>query len=211
MGAGSAVRDADFEAILSGDESEFAAVVDAYGPTMLRIALLYVRDRAVAEEVVQETWIAVLRSVRTFAGRSSFKTWVLTILTNDARRRASKEARSAPFSSLAAEEAAEGENPDADRFFAPDHPRWARAWSTAVPSWDAVPEERLLAAETQARVADAVAQLPEAQRLVFTLRDVEGFSGEEVCNVLGVTDSNQRVLLHRARLRVRRTLEAYLR
>ena len=205
----SLVRDAELEVVLSGDDAAFAALVDAYAPTMLRVALLYVPDRAVAEEVVQETWIAVLRSIRAFEGRSSFKTWLLTILTNEARRRARREARSAPFSSLAAEEAAELERPDADRFFGADHPRWPHTWSTAVSSWEAIPDERLVATETHDRVADVVAKLPEVQRLVFTLRDVEGFSADEVCNVLGLSDSNQRVLLHRARLKVRRALERY--
>ena len=209
MASEAVLRDRDLEIVLSGDEAGFADVVDRYASTMLRVALLYVRDRAVAEEVVQETWIAVLRAVHAFERRSTFKTWVLTILTNDARRRGARESRSAPFSSLAADEAADTDSPDADRFFEADHPRWAHAWSTTVSSWEGIPEDRLLATETQSRVAEAVATLPEVQRLVFTLRDVEGFSGEDVCNLLDLSDSNQRVLLHRARLKVRRALESY--
>jgi len=200
--------DREVEAMLRGDERAFTTVVERYAAPMLRVALLYVRDVALAEEVVQETWVAALRGLDRFEQRSSFKTWLFTILVNDARRRGTREARSTPFSALASQELAPADQPDAERFFSADHPRWPGAWSTVVSSWD-LPEERLLAAETQSRLLDALATLPEAQRLVFTLRDVEGFSAEEVCNLLELTDSNQRVLLHRARLRIRHELEIY--
>ena len=175
---------------------------------MLRVALLYVRSASVAEEVVQETWVSALRGLDRFEHRSSFKTWLFTILVNCARRRGLREARSLPFSAVAALELASHDHPDADRFFPTDHPRWPGMWSTVVSTWD-LPEERLLAAETRTRLLHALSTLPEAQRLVFTLREVEGFAAEEVCNVLGLSDSNQRVLLHRARLKIRRDLERY--
>lgn len=167
---------------------------------MLRVALLFVSSRAVAEEVVQETWLNALRGLPRFEGRSSLKTWLFTILANTARRRAAREARSTPFSTF--------EEPD--RFFDESHPRWAGAWSTTVPSWDDLPDDRLLADETRARLEVELQALPESQRLVFTLRDIEGWDAEEVCNLLALTDSNQRVILHRARLRVRSALERWL-
>lgn len=194
--------------MLRGEESAFATVVEKYAAPMLRVALLYVRDVAVAEEVVQETWVSALRGLDRFEHRSSFKTWLFTILVHDARRRGVREARSVPFSALAGRELASDDHPDAERFFPADHPRWPRVWSTAVSTWD-LPEERVLAAETQTRLLHALSTLPEAQRLVFTLRDVEGFAAQEVCNVLELSDSNQRVLLHRARLKIRRELESY--
>ena len=194
--------------MLSGDESSFATVVERYAAPMLRVALLYVRDRTVAEEVVQETWVSALRGLDRFEHRSSFKTWLFTILVHGARRRGMREARSVPFSALASRELASNDHPDAERFFPADHPRWPGNWSTVVSTWD-LPEERLLAAETRSRLLHSLSTLPEAQRLVFTLRDVEGFTAEEVCNLLELTDSNQRVLLHRARLKIRRELESY--
>jgi RNA polymerase sigma-70 factor (ECF subfamily) len=202
------VPDREVEALLRGDERAFATVVERHAAPMLRVALLYVRDAAVAEEVVQETWVSALRGLDRFEQRSSFKTWLFTILVNCARRRGVREARSLPFSAVAARELATRDQPDADRFFPADHPRWPRVWSTVVSTWD-LPEERLLAAETRTRLLHALSTLPEAQRLVFTLRDVEGFAADEVCNLLELTDSNQRVLLHRARLKIRRELERY--
>ena len=167
---------------------------------MLRVALLFVSSRAVAEEVVQETWLNALRGLSGFQGRSSLKTWLFTILANTARRRAAREARSTPFSAM----------DEPERFFDASHPRWAGAWSTVVPSWDEVPEDRLLGDETRAQIELELERLPEAQRLVFTLRDIEGWEAEEVCNLLELSDSNQRVILHRARLKVREALERWL-
>jgi RNA polymerase sigma-70 factor, ECF subfamily len=200
--------DREVEAMLRGDESAFATVVERYAAPMLRVALLYVRDRGVAEEVVQEAWVSALRGLDRFEHRSSFKTWLFTILVHEARRRGVREARSMPFSALASRELASEDHPDAKQFFSADHPRWPGMWSTRVSTWN-LPEERLLAAETQSRLLQSLSTLPEAQRLVFTLRDVEGFRAEEVCNLLELTDSNQRVLLHRARLKIRHELERY--
>ena len=174
---------------------------------MVRVSLLYVSSRAVAEEVVQDTWLSVLRSIDRFEGRSSLRTWIFAILGNAARKRALREARTLPFASLG--DASDFDDPDADRFFSPEHPRWAGAWSTVVDAWDAIPEEQLIGREALAAVDAAIESLPPNQRAVMRLRDVEGWTAEEVCNVLRISDSNQRVLLHRARVKVRKQVESY--
>jgi RNA polymerase sigma-70 factor, ECF subfamily len=189
------------ELLRAGDEQAFAALVDKYGPSLLRLASLYVPSRAIAEEVVQETWLAVVTGLERFEGRSSLKTWLFRILTNKAKTRGQREARIRPFSSFVAD-GDEGDTAvDVDRFARDGH--WV-----APPR--GVPEERLLAGETRGVVEQAIAALPENQRTVITLRDVEGLSAEEACNVLGVSETNQRVLLHRARAKVRAALERYL-
>jgi RNA polymerase sigma-70 factor (ECF subfamily) len=194
-------------AFRDGDEAAFATLVDRYSPLMLRVARFHVDSREIAEDLVQEAWLSVLRSIDGFEGRSSFKTWLLVIVTNAATKRAARERRSVPFSSLTS---GLGEpEPDADRFFRADHPRWADCWSTIVRSWEDVPEEHLLGQEAVTVVQTAAASLPSPQRTVFMLRDVDGLSAVEVCNTLGLSDSNQRVLLHRARTRVRQALERY--
>jgi RNA polymerase sigma-70 factor (ECF subfamily) len=187
------------ERLRAGEEAAFTALVDEYGPSLLRVAQLYVPSRAVAEEVVADTWLAVLTGIERFEGRSSLKTWLFTILSNKAKTRGVRESRTRPFSAFDGDE---GDTAvDADRFARDGH--WV-----APPR--AVPEERLLAGETRRVVEDAIAALPENQRAVITLRDVEGLSAEEACNVLGVSETNQRVLLHRARAKVRAALERYL-
>ena len=175
--------------------------MDKYGPSLLRLAQLYVPSRAIAEEVVQETWLAVLTGVERFEGRSSLKTWLFRILTNKAKTRGQREARILPFSALAADG-------DEDQTAVPVE-RFARGGAWATPP-RGVPEERLLAAETRAHIEEAIAALPPNQRAVITLRDVEGLSADEACNVLGLSETNQRVLLHRARAKVRAALERYL-
>jgi len=189
------------EALRAGDERAFATLVDKYGPSLLRLAQLYLPSRAVAEEVVQETWLAVLTGIERFEGRSSLKTWLFRILTNKAKTRGQRESRTLPFSSLAVDG-------DEDRTAVPVE-RFARGGAWAAPP-RGVPEERLLAGETRAVVEEAIAALPSNQRAVITLRDVEGLSSEEACNVLGLSETNQRVLLHRARAKVRAALERYL-
>jgi RNA polymerase sigma-70 factor (ECF subfamily) len=177
------------------------ALVDKYGPAMLRVALFFVPSRAVAEEVVADTWLAVLTGLERFEERSSLKTWLFRILTNKAKTRGRREARTLPFSSFVGD-GDEGETAvDADRFARDGH------WS-APPR--GVPEERLLAGETRAVIDAAIAALPPNQRAVITLRDVDGLSAEEACNVLGLSETNQRVLLHRARAKVRAAFERYL-
>jgi len=197
--------DADIVAALrAGDERTFAALVDGYSPTLIRVAMAYVPSRAVAEEVVQETWLAVMRGLDGFEGRSSLKTWVIRILTNLALRGGAREGRSVPFSSLEAE----GPSVEADRFLPAGHDRWPGHWVLAPAAWP-TPDEGLLAGETRAVIVEAIDALPAAQRIVITLRDIGGWPSEDVSDALGVSAGNQRVLLHRARTKVRAAIERY--
>src|SRR5207248_636559 len=198
------------EALRSGDEAAFMALVDHYHASMVRLAALYVPDRAQAEEVAQEAWLGVLRGIQRFEGRSSLRTWLFRILTNIAKTRGRREARSIPFSALWDPDAELFEPAvEPERFLPADHPRWPRHWGDVPQSWAEIPESRLLSQETQQRLGQAIATLAASQREVITLRDIEGWTSDEVCNSLGITETNQRVLLHRARSKVRRALEAY--
>jgi RNA polymerase sigma-70 factor, ECF subfamily len=192
-----------------GDEVAFAEVVERlYGP-MLRLAMVHVGNRAVAEEVVQDAWVGVLGQLDRFEGRSSLRTWILRIVGNRAKTRAVRERRTLPFSSFDGLEEPGGPSVEPERFLPPGGP-WAGHWASPPRSWSDVPEDRLLSRETRAEVELAVELLPPAQRAVITLRDVEGMTAAETCELLGLTEANQRVLLHRARSRVRRALEGYL-
>ena len=193
-------------ALKAGDEAAFAELVDRYHAGLVRLAMSYVRSRAVAEEVTQETWLGVLRGISRFEGRSSLRTWITRILVNQAKTRAVRERRSVPLSSLAGE-LDNGPAVDPDRFRNPQHPG---GWSDPPQNWAGLPEERLLGAETRAKVLEAIEQLPPMQRQVITLRDVEGWDSAEVRDLLELSEVNQRVLLHRARSRVRAALEQYL-
>jgi RNA polymerase sigma-70 factor (ECF subfamily) len=196
-------------ALRAGDEAAFEHLIEQYHAPLLRLALMYVPSRAVAEDVVQETWLGVLQGLARFEGRSSFKTWIFRILTNRAKTRGQRESRSVPFSALAApEDEADEPAVDPSRFLPPEHV-YAGHWAARPSAWEHVPEERLLAQETQAVLQRAIAALPMNQREVITLRDVEGWSSEEVCNALNISETNQRVLLHRARSKARRALEQY--
>jgi len=197
------------ERLLAGDEAAFEALVTSLHPVMVRLAAEFVPTRAVAEEVAQEAWLGVLNGLKGFEGRSSLRTWILRIVVNRARTRGARERRSVPFSALAAREA-EGDEPavDPDRFLPADH-RWAGHWAVAPRPFRGPPEQ-VLGRETIEIVGREVARLPEAQRAVIALRDVAGFEAQEVCALLDITDGNQRVLLHRARARVRRALERHL-
>jgi RNA polymerase sigma-70 factor (ECF subfamily) len=194
-------------ALRARDERAFEAVMREYNPSLLRVAQVYVASRAVAEEVVQETWIGVLNGIDRFEGRSSLKTWIFRILTNIAKTRGQREGRTVPFSALERPGAVPEAAVDADRFRRPGDERWPGHWASRPEPW---PEDRLLAAETREVVERAIEQLPPAQRAVISLRDVEGWSAEEARNALGVSETNQRVLLHRARSKVRQALENYL-
>ena len=194
-------------ALRRGDEAAFMRLVDEYGPALLRLARMYVPSAAVAEEVVQETWIAVLNGIVRFEGRSSLKTWIFRILANIAKTRGARERRSVPFSS-AARAASEEPSVDPDRFLGAGDER-ARAWALGPVPWPG-PEESLLAGETRDVILAAIEKLPPAQREVITLRDVDGWSSEEVRNALDLTETNQRVLLHRARSKVRGAIEQHL-
>jgi RNA polymerase sigma-70 factor (ECF subfamily) len=194
-------------ALKRGDEAVFAALVDAYSGSLLRLALDFVRTRSVAEEVVQETWLAVLGGIDRFEGRSSLKTWLFRILVNKAKTRGAREARTVPFSALAPE----GDEPAVpEERFRGAHDHWPGHWASPPRSLDTVPEERLLAGEARARIAAALETLPDSQRVVVTLRDVAGWDSEEVCGLLGLSEGNQRVLLHRGRAKLRAALERYL-
>ena len=199
------VDEADLlERLRARDERAFADVVRAWSPAMLRLARMHVADRAAAEEVVQEAWLGVLQGIDRFEGRSSLKTWVFRILANRAMTKGAREARSLPFAVLAADEAAADEP-------AVDPSRFARdgGWSSPPKQWDESPELALRSEETLRVARAAIAGLPPMQRLVILMRDLEGFGAEETCNALEISETNQRVLLHRARARVRTALEAH--
>ena len=195
-------------ALCRGDADAFATLVDRHSPAMIRVALAYVPSRAAAEDAVQETWIAVMRGIDGFEGRSSLKTWIFRILTNVAMRSGARERRSVPFSALADAEDTGEPSVDPDRFLPADHELFPGHWAVMPARWP-MPEEGLLAGETRAVIAAAIAELPAAQRTVIALRDVEGWSSEEVCEALEISSGNQRILLHRARNRVRDAIEGY--
>jgi RNA polymerase sigma-70 factor (ECF subfamily) len=185
----------------AGDERALASVLDRLFPPMLRLAESYVGNRASAEETVQETWLAALRGIDRFEGRSSLKTWLFRILKNVARTRGKRDARMKPFSDMTLQVTLE--SGDLLDTLGPEAPQ--PLWSNTTD-----PETELLSAELAAHIERAIATLPERQREVLVLRDVEGWSSEDVCNVLGISQTNQRVILHRARNRVRDDLQVYL-
>jgi RNA polymerase sigma-70 factor (ECF subfamily) len=195
------------EALRSGDEASFLALVEKYQSAMLRVCGIYLRDPAMVEEVVQDTWLDFLEGLARFEGRSSLKTWLFTILTNNAKTRGKREARSRPFSQLDIEEKDEAAV-DPERFLPPGQ-RWAGHWADKPQPWGRSIEEDVLSRELLMRIEAAIQNLPAVQRTVISLRDVQGWHSEEVCNILGVSETNQRVLLHRARSKVRQALERY--
>jgi RNA polymerase sigma-70 factor (ECF subfamily) len=194
----------------AGEEDAFVSLVRLHGPTMLRIARLYTSNRAIAEEVVQEAWLGVMTGVGRFEGRSSFRTWLFRILVNRAKARAVSERRTVTFAELGAGEVAEAEAPLAGHQTQGAGERWADHWTSSSPRWTDHPEESVISQETVAIVQRAARSLPAAQRAVVILRDVVGCDAHEVCDILGVTATNQRVLLHRARTRVRTAIEQQL-
>jgi RNA polymerase sigma-70 factor (ECF subfamily) len=196
-------------ALRGGDESAFARLVAEYQPGFVRIARVWVRDTSSAEEVVQDAWLAALESLERFEGRSSLRTWLYGILVNVARTHARAQRRTLPVSSLVAEELdADSVEVEADLFL-PDGHRWAGHFA-ALPVPFPTPEQSLQRAELIELLDAALADLPPLQQQVMLLFDVQRFTGEEVCNILGLSDTNQRVLLHRARARVRASLERKL-
>jgi RNA polymerase sigma-70 factor, ECF subfamily len=195
----------------SGDESAFAELVDRWSPAMLRIARAYVATAQSAEDAVQDAWLGVVRGLPRFEGRSSLRTWVFTILVNQARTRGAREARIIPLSDLGRDDDT-GPTVDPDRFQGPGDPHpggWKPAGRPA--SWEGQPEGRVLAGEALRLLGSALTLLPPRQRTVVTLRDVQGLTPEEACAVLGITAQNQRVLLHRGRAALRKSLEDYYR
>ncbi|GAA1991645.1 RNA polymerase sigma factor [Catenulispora subtropica] len=190
-----------------GDEAAFRLVLDAWSPSMLRLARSFVATAHSAEEVVQEAWLGVIQGVGRFEGRSSLKTWVFRILVNTARNRGAKESRTLPFSSLLPED--EGPTVDPSRF-RPGSDPYPGHWNPGQkPQPWMLPETAMLRAEARRVVGAALAALPDRHRIVVTLRDVEGYSSEEVCAMLGISAGNQRVILHRGRAAVRARLEEY--
>jgi RNA polymerase sigma-70 factor (ECF subfamily) len=189
-----------------GDEEAFAALVRRYTPMLMRLARMYVPTDALAEDVVQETWVAVVRGLERFEGRSSFKTWLFRILVNRAKTRGVREHRSIPFASVGSGAPDEDEGPTVD----PSRFTSEGAWTSAPGDWRDDPELSLESDEALRIVREAIAELPERQKIVITLRDLEGLSSDEVRNVLDLSETNQRVLLHRARTKVRQALEDWI-
>jgi RNA polymerase sigma-70 factor, ECF subfamily len=194
------------ERLRAGDERAFETLVERHYPTMLAVARHYVSSRAVAEEVVQDAWLGVLNGLDRFEGRSSLRTWILRILVNRAKTRGARDARTVPFASIMpqGEEAAV----EPERFRGPDDP-FPGHWRAYPGTWQRLPEEALADRETLEVVLTAIHRLPPPQRIVITMRDIQGCEAEEVCAALDVSEGNQRVLLHRARSKVRSALERH--
>ena len=190
------------------EEAAFAALVKRYHSLMLRVAYAQLNDVAAGEDVVQETWLSVIKGIDSFQGRSSLRTWMFRILTHHASARLERDGRQIPFSALVSADAVAAEpSVQPSRFFSRDHGPRPYFWVSDPREW---PEDALLAAEARSVIAAAVRQLPDSQRVVITLRDLEGWAPDEVCEALGISDGNQRVLLHRARSRVREVLDEYV-
>jgi len=202
---GGRAGDADLiEALRRGDEAAYRALVDRHSATLLRLASMYLSDEEVAADVVQETWIGVLQGIDRFEERSSLKTWICRILVNKAKTAAQHEGRTITFSDLGDGELAPAVGPERFHDQGPNRGKW----SIAPQAWDR-PEERLLSKEARGVVDRAIAALPANQRLTITMRDIEDLGSADTCSALGISEGNQRLLLHRARSRVRAALEAY--
>jgi RNA polymerase sigma-70 factor, ECF subfamily len=204
--AGAREVDAELAMLRAGDEGAFIRLVERYSGPMQRVAAGHVASAAIAEEVVQETWMAVLEGLHRFEGRCSLRSWVFQILINRAKTRGVQDSRSTPFSSLAPE--AESEAAVAPDRFLQGHARWSGHWADPPQPFQ---EDALVSAEMLEVIREAIQALPPAQREVISLRDVQQWSAQEVCDALGLSDGNQRILLHRARSKVRSALERYQR
>lgn len=198
---------ARLDALRSRDEAAFRALVAEHGPWMLRLARRRAPSEAVAEEIVQEAWLAILQGLDRFEGRSTLRTWIFSIVSHIGGAQLHREIRTIPFSAYTTE--TEGPSVPPERFRPPGSAQ-AGGWLTPPPPWDESPEQFVAGNEAQGMIAQAIDRLPPAQREVISLRDVEGWSAAEVCNALGLSETNQRVLLHRARSSVRLELEGYL-
>jgi RNA polymerase sigma-70 factor (ECF subfamily) len=200
-------------ALRAGDEAVFARLIDTHAAMMLRVARTYVPSREVAEDVVQDTWLALLEGIDRFEGRSSLRTWLFRVLVNIAKTRGAREHRSLPMSSLNTDRSSlnpdSGPAVDPTRFLAADHPMWPGHWAYPPERWDESPERVLLSGELIALAQRELDLLPERQRTVVALRDLAGYDSDEVCELLDLTPANQRVLLHRGRARIRQALEDY--
>jgi len=194
------------------DEMAFAQLIEQYHASLVRLASIYVQDITTAEEVAQETWLALLGGLAHFEGRSSLKTWIFTILTNRAKTRSQREKRIVSYTDL--EESIHASPQltiDAKRFRDPSDEAWPNHWlpGSAPVSWSGIPEDSLVSQETMGLIRETIDSLPEYQRLVIILHDQDELSTQEICNILGISETNQRVLLHRARAKVRQALENY--
>jgi RNA polymerase sigma-70 factor, ECF subfamily len=200
------IIDPELEALQAGDEMAFEAMISRYHGPLMRLAMAYVRDHGVAEDVVQETWLTCLRTLDRFEGRSSLKTWIFGILINIARSRRRRELRVVPFASLFNRDSADSRRPTVDPH------RFGRdgLWTTPPDSWSNLPESRVINQETLDRVRVAIEALPEKHREVVVLRDIAQMDPDEVCELLAISAANQRVRLHRGRASIRRMLEDYL-
>jgi RNA polymerase sigma-70 factor (ECF subfamily) len=193
------------------NEMAFAQLIEQYHPSLVRLASIYVQDTTTAEEVAQETWLAVLQGLDRFEGRSSLKTWIFTILTNKAKTRGQRDNRTVSYTDL--EELLQSEpTVDPKRFKDPSAEKWPNHWAFGAEpvSWAGIPEDVLLSQEIMDLIRKTVDALPEKQRLMIALHDQDELSTQEIRNILGVSETNQRVLLHRARAKVRQALEDYL-
>lgn len=195
-------------ALKRGDERAFEELVERFHAPLRRFAMTYVRNAAVADEVVQETWLGVVRGIERFEGRSSLKTWIFQILVNNAMSRAERESRTVPLSTY---DVHDDDEPavDPSRFFDEHHARWPGHWAAPLSRWNELPEDALYGHETLAVLWSTIEALPDMQRRVIVLRDVEGWSPDDVCGMLDLSEANQRVLLHRARSRCRAALESH--
>jgi RNA polymerase sigma-70 factor, ECF subfamily len=199
-------EEALLKALRRGDEAAFLTLVERFHQPMIRMAQMYVSSAAAAEEVAQEAWLGVLEGLNRFEGRSSLKAWVFSILANCAKTRGVRDQRSVPFSALGPEDDEASVEPE--RFLDQGHPRWPGHWSEPPQAWG---EQRLLTQETVVQIARLMEDLPPMQRAVMTMRDVEDLGAEETCRILAISEANQRVLLHRARSKVRKAMERYMR
>ena len=198
-------------ALRAGDESAFVTLVDRYNDGLFRLAQMFVRDAAVAEEVVQDAWLGVLRGLNRFEARSSLKQWISTILINRAKTRATRERRSVPFSAVWNGSGVEPFEPAVEpERFQPEGSEWPGGWVSFPVGWNVAPDERFLSQEVQSQIRASIDALPASQRDVVVLRDVQGCTAAETCALLRISEINQRVLLHRGRSRVRRAIELYL-
>jgi len=193
-----------------GDEAAFTELVDSLHTKLVRFARGFVHDEATAQDVVQEAWLGALNGLATFEGRSSLSSWIFSITANKAKTRAVRDARTTPFTALAAQEASGSEYAVSPDRFLDASAEWPGHWARQPAAWGDRPEERLLQSEIAAELFRIIDGLPPAQRAVLLLRDVEGYDAGAVCNILDLSETNVRVLLHRARSKVRGALETYL-
>jgi RNA polymerase sigma-70 factor (ECF subfamily) len=197
------------ERLRAGEQPAFEELIDRYHNAIVRFARLYVPTQELAEDVAQETWMGVLRGLDRFEGRSTLKTWIFRIAANRAQTKGKREARTIPFAALASSEAGADDTVDVDRFLPIDDGEHPGGWSTLPGNWEDQPESRLLSDETLRVIRETIDTLPPMQAMVITLRDLQQWSSAEVREALDISEANQRVLLHRARTRVRRALEEY--